>query len=150
MNIYRVCGWICPERRESPVTRDVAAASRGTVPNRTVQYHTLLRSRNALHKHILPCLSQRKPRGKKAAVENRRNCGKLCGKIVENRIRGGRGRCGLVQACSRVRGASAGDRRTRCGLVRVCGWVRDGGCVVQGAGAAQGALAGFLAERKIS
>ena len=50
MNIYRVCGWICPERRESPVTRDVAAASRGTVPNRTVQYHTLLRSKNQLRR----------------------------------------------------------------------------------------------------
>ena len=150
MNIYRVCGWICPERRESPVTRDVAAASRGTIPNRTVQYHTLLRSRNALHKHILPCLSQRKPRGKKAAVENRRNCGKLCGKIVENLFRGGWGRCGLAQACGRARGASAGDRRTRCGLVRVCGRVRDGGRAVREMRAAQGALAGFLAERKIS
>ena len=102
MNIYRVCGWICPERRESPVTRDVAAASRGTVPNRTVQYHTLLRSRNALHKHILPCLSQRKPRGKKAAVENRRNCGKLCGKIVETgSAAGGAGAvwCRLAAGC---------------------------------------------------
>ena len=67
-----------------------------------------------------------------------------------NRIRGGWGRCGLAQACGRARGVSAGDQRTRCGLVRVCGRVREGGCAVQGAGAAQGALAGFLAERKIS
>jgi len=36
----------------------------------------------------------------------------------------------------------------RCGLVRVCGWVRDGGCAVREMRAAQGALAGFLAERK--
>ena len=32
----------------------------------------------------------------------------------------------------------------------VCGRVRDGGRAVQNAGAAQGALAGFLGERKIS
>ena len=55
-----------------------------------------------------------------------------------------------VQACGWARGVSAGDRRTRCGLVRVCGWVRDGGRAVREMRAAQGALAGFLAERKIS
>ena len=36
----------------------------------------------------------------------------------------------------------------RCGLVRVCGRVRDGGRAVRKMRAAQGALAGFLAERK--
>ena len=45
-------------------------------------------------------------------------------------------------------GVQADDRRTRCGLVRVCGWVRDGGRAVREMRAAQGALAGFLAERK--
>ena len=38
----------------------------------------------------------------------------------------------------------------RCGLVRACGWTRCGGRAVQNAGAAQGALAGFLSERKIT
>ena len=36
-----------------------------------------------------------------------------------------------------------------CGLVRVCGRVRDGGRAVREMRAAQGALAGFLAERKM-
>ena len=36
----------------------------------------------------------------------------------------------------------------RCGLMQRCGRVRDGGRAVREMRAAQGALAGFLAERK--
>ena len=65
--------------------------SRGTVPYRTVPYRTtpcLTLQQEHTAKHILPCLSQRKPGGKKAAVGNRRKCGKLCGKRVENLFQG--------------------------------------------------------------
>ena len=60
--------------------------SRGTVPYRTVPYRTtpcLTLQQEHTAKHILPCLSQRKPGGKKAAVGNRRKCGKLCGSVWE-------------------------------------------------------------------
>ena len=71
--------------------------SRGTVPYRTVPYRTtpcLTLQQEHTAKHILPCLSQRKPGGKKAAVGNRRKCGKLCGKLVARRS----GRCGRARA----------------------------------------------------
>ena len=54
--------------------------SRGPVPYRTVPYRTtpcLTLQQEHTAKHILPCLSQRKPGGKKAAVGNQRKCGKL-------------------------------------------------------------------------
>ena len=79
--------------------------SRGTVPYRTVPYRTtpcLTLQQEHTAKHILPCLSQRKPGGKKAAVGNRRKCGKLCGKRVENSFQGaqagagGRGAAGSL------------------------------------------------------
>ena len=90
-------------RRGGAVAGVVTRTSRGTVPNRTVQYRTILcltLQQEHTAKHILPCLSQRKPGGKKAAVGNRRKCGKLCGKRVENLFQGaqagagGRGRGG--------------------------------------------------------
>ena len=78
-------------RRGGAVAGVVTRTSRGTVPNRTVQYRTILcltLQQEHTEKHILPCLSQRKPGGKKAAVGNRRKCGKLCGKRVENSFQG--------------------------------------------------------------
>ena len=166
--------------------------SRGTVPYRTVPYRTtpcLTLQQEHTAKHILPCLSQRKPGGKKAAVGNRRKCGKLCGKRVGNLFQGaqaaaggrGRGRQpdgyfrpGVVRRrCGGAWGsADRGDVRVRCWLAAGCGlacafgraqsgacfsrcgcggrfWLaRCGGRAVRDAGAAQGALAGFLAERK--
>ena len=73
-------------RRGGAVAGIVTRTSRGTVPNRTVQYRTILcltLQQEHTAKHILPCLSQRKPGGKKAAVGNRRKCGKLCGSVWE-------------------------------------------------------------------
>ena len=89
----RGCAW----RRGGAVAGVVTRTSRGTVPNRTVQYRTILcltLQQEHTAKHILPCLSQRKPGGKKAAVGNRRKCGKLCGKLVSRRS----GRCGRARA----------------------------------------------------
>ena len=98
--------------------------SRGTVPYRTVPYRTtpcLTLQQEHTAKHILPCLSQRKPGGKKAAVGNRRKCGKLCGKRVENSFQGaqagagGRGRGGQPDGYFRPgvvrRGRSGGQGR---------------------------------------
>ena len=71
--------------------------SRGTVPYRTVPYRTtpcLTLQQEHTAKHILPCLSQRKPGGKKAAVGNQRKCGKLCGKRVENLFQGAQAAAG--------------------------------------------------------
>ena len=99
----RVCGGAHGGRRGGAVAGVVTRTSRGTVPNRTVQYRTILcltLQQEHTAKQILPCLSQRKPGGKKAAVGNRRKCGKLCGKRVENLFQGaqaatgGRGRGG--------------------------------------------------------
>lgn len=89
MNIYRVCGRKCPARRGACVTGTVCV--RHVAPYHTVQYRTtpcLTLQQEHTAKHILPCLSQRKPGGKKAAVGNRRKCGKLCGKRVENLFQG--------------------------------------------------------------
>ena len=163
--------------------------SRGTVPYRTVPYRTtpcLTLQQEHTAKHILPCLSQRKPGGKKAAVGNRRKCGKLCGKRVENLFQGaqaaagGRGRGGQPDGYFRPgvvwRGRSGGQERRARAWMRwgrrrfwrrpgaaehgavptggMCGcggrfWLaRCGGRAVRDAGAARGALAGFLAERK--
>ena len=80
MNIYRVCGWICPERRESPVTRDVAAASRGTVPNRTVPYSTILYCAVGTH-----CISISYPVSLKESQGERKPLWKT-GEIVENSV----------------------------------------------------------------
>lgn len=215
MNIYRVCGRKCPARRGACVTGTVCV--RHVAPYHTVQYRTtpcLTLQQEHTAKHILPCLSQRKPGGKKAAVGNRRKCGKLCGKRVENlfqgaqAVAGGRG-CGgqpdgYFQTGVVRRGRSGGqERRARawmrwgrrrfwrrpgaaehgavptggmCGygvglrpgavwrallvgpsLARAfgrcgCGgrfWLaRCGGRAVRDAGAARGALADFLSERK--
>ena len=152
MNIYRVCDWICPERRESPVTRDVAAASRGTVPNRTVQYRTILcltLQQEHTAKHILPCLSQRKPGGKKAAVGNRRKCGKLCGKLVSRRSdRCGRARARLSMGQCRqggCAGAAGAFGRAQSGAcfrpVRVW-WTLLAGALWRPCGAGRGCSAG--------
>ena len=86
MNIYRVCGRKCPARRGACVTGTVCV--RHVAPYHTVQYRTtpcLTLQQEHTAKHILPCLSQRKPGGKKAAVGNRRKCGKLCGKLASRR-----------------------------------------------------------------
>lgn len=95
MNIYRVRGRKCPARRGACVTGTVCV--RHVAPYHTVQYRTtpcLTLQQEHTAKHILPCLSQRKPGGKKAAVGNRRKCGKLCGKLVARRS----DRCGRARA----------------------------------------------------
>ena len=108
--------------------------SRGTVPYRTVPYRTtpcLTLQQEHTAKHILPCLSQRKPGGKKAAVGNRRKCGKLCGKLVARRS----GRCGRARA----RRSMGACRQGGCaGAVDAFGWrvvaaVRCGTRVQRGA-----------------
>ena len=198
----RGCAWRAAGRR-CRGCRHADVSRHRTQPYRTILCLTLQQEHTA--KHILPCLSQRKPGGKKAAVGNRRKCGKLCGKRVENlfqgaqagaggRGRGGqpdgyfqtgvvrRGRSGGQERCARAwmrwgrrrfwrrpgaaeHGAvpTGGDVRVRQGLLvgpslaRAFGWcgcggrfwlARCGGRAVRDAGAAQGARAGFLAERK--
>ena len=190
---WRAAGRRCRGHRHADVSRH------RTQPYRTILCLTLQQEHTA--KHILPCLSQRKPGGKKAAVENRRKCGKLCGKRVENLLQGAqaaaggqpdgyfrpgavwRGRSGGQERCARAwmrwgrrrswrrpgaaeHGAVPTGGMCGCGLARAFGRAQSGACfggrgcggrfwlarcsgrAVRDAGAAQGALAGFLAERK--
>ena len=159
-------------RRGGAVAGVVTRTSRGTVPNRTVQYRTILcltLQQEHTAKHILPCLSQRKPGGKKAAVGNRRKCGKLCGKRVENLFQGaqaaagGRGRGGGQERCASVwmrwgrrrfwrRPGAAGMGACRqggcAGAVLACGRVRSGarfwsGTVRRGLSAGAGVVDAF-------
>ena len=127
MNIYLVCGWICPEWRESPVTRDVAAASRGTVPNRTVPYSTILYCavRTNCAEDLTLFLSK-KAKGKESRCGNRRKCGKLCGKLVSRWI-------GLVRPAAGRESGAPGQRRCSAGAKRSPGAVWCGpvdGCAV--------------------
>ena len=150
-------------RRGGAVAGFVTRTSRGNVPKRTVQYRTILcltLPQEHTAKHILPCLSQRKPGGKKAAVGSRRKCGNLCGNLVARSS----GRCGHGHGRGGARGsADRGDVRVRQGLLLGhsaarafgrCGFggrfclARCCGRAVRDAGSAQGALACFLAERK--
>ena len=208
---WRAAGRRCRGCRHADVSRHRTQPYR-TVPYRTILCLTLQQEHTA--KHILPCLSQRKPGGKKAAVGNRRKCGKLCGKRVENLFQGdqaaagGRGRGGQPDGYFRPgavwRGRSGGQERCARAWMRwgrrrfwrrpgaaehgavptggMCGcgvglrpgavwrallvgpslerafgrcgcggrfWLaRCGGRAVRDAGAARGALAGFLSKRK--
>ena len=195
---WRAAGRRCRGCRHADVSRHRTQPYR-TVPYRTILCLTLQQEHTA--KHILPCLSQRKPGGKKAAVGNRRKCGKRVENLFQGAqaAAGGRGRggqpdgyfrpgvvrrgaavdrsgargrgCGGADAGSgggRVRRSmgqcrQGGDVRVRQGLLvgpslerafGRCGcggrfWLaRCGGRAVRDAGAAQGALAGFLDERK--
>lgn len=139
MNIYRVCGRKCPVWRGACVTGTVCV--RHVAPYHTVQYRTtpcLTLQQEHTAKHILPCLSQRKPGGKKAAVGNQRKCGKLCGKRVENlfqgaqagrgpvRVRRSMGACRQGGTCGCGRGFWSGTVRrvlsAGAGVVDAFGW----------------------------
>ena len=190
-------------RRGGAVAGVVTRTSRGTVPNRTVQYRTILcltLQQEHTAKHILPCLSQRKPGGKKAAVENSvESVWKTCFKALRL-LRAGAGAAGSLMGTfrrawsgggaavdrsgARGRGCGGADAGSGGGRARrSMGQCRQGGCAgaagafgraqsgarfrpvrvwwtllagalwrpcgaVRDAGAAQGALADFLAERK--
>ena len=99
-------------------SRGRLAAPYPTVPYRTVPYRTILcltLQQEHTAKHILPCLSQRKPGGKKAAVGNRRKCGKRVENLFQGAqaAAGGRGRGGQPDGYFRpgvVRRGAAVDR----------------------------------------
>ena len=111
-------------RRGGAVAGVVTRTSRGTVPNRTVQYRTILcltLQQEHTAKHILPCLSQRKPGGKKAAVGNQRKCGKR----VENLLQGAQAGRGPV----RVRRSMGACRQGgRAGAAGAFGRAQSGAC----------------------
>ena len=124
----RVRGGAHGGRRGGAVAGVVTRTSRGTVPNRTVQYRTILcltLQQEHTAKHILLCLSQRKPGGKKAAVGNQRKCGKLCGKRVENLFQGAQAGRGPV----RVRRSMGACRQGgRAGAAGAFGRAQSGAC----------------------
>ena len=119
---WRAAGRRCRGCRHADVSRHRTQPYR-TVPYRTILCLTLQQEHTA--KHILPCLSQRKPGGKKAAVGNQRKCGKLCGKRVENLFQGAQAGRGPV----RVRRSMGACRQGgRAGAAGAFGRAQSGAC----------------------
>ena len=141
MNIYRVCGRKCPARRGACVTGTVCV--RHVAPYHTVQYRTVPH-------RVLPCSRNTRqsisyPVSLKESQGERKPLWET-GENVENSVES------VWKTCFKVlrplRAGSLMGTFGRCG----CGgrfWLaRCGGRAVRDAGAAQGALAGFLSERK--
>ena len=143
----RGCAWRAAGRR-CRGCRHADVSRHRTQPYRTVQYRTILcltLQQEHTAKHILPCLSQRKPGGKKAAVGNRRKCGKLCGKRVENLFQG-------VQAAAGGRGRGCGGRPDgyfRPGVVRRGAAVDRSGARGRGCGGADAGSGGGRVRRSM-
>ena len=166
MNIYWICGRKCPARRGACVTGTVCVrhvAPYHTVQYRTVPHRVLPCSRNTRQSISYP-VSLKESQGERKPLwetsENVENSVESVWKTCFKALRPGVVRCGCGGAWGR---ADRGDVRVRQGLLvghsparafSRCGcggrfWLaRCGGRAVRDAGAAQGALAGFLAERK--
>ena len=125
-------------------SRGRLAAPYPTVPYSTVPYCVLPYSRNIRQSISYPVSLKESQGERKPLLET--------GENVENSVEnlfqgaqaaaGGRGRGGAWGS------ADSGRVRVRQGLLVGCGLARCGGRAVRDAGAAQGALAGFLSERK--
>ena len=160
----RGCAWRAAGRR-CRGCRHADVSRHRTQPYRTVPYHTVsYLTAGTYGKAYLTLSLSKKARGKESRcwkpAKMWKTLWKACGKLVARRS----GRCGHGHGRGGAWGsADRGDVRVRQGLLvghsparafGRCGcggrfWLaRCGGRAVRDAGAAQGALAGFLAERK--
>ena len=155
----RGCAWRAAGRR-CRGCRHADVSRHRTQPYRTVPYHTVSYLTAGTYGKAYLTLSLKESQGERKPLwetsENVENVWKTCFKA----LRPGVVRCGCGGAWGR---ADRGDVRVRQGLLvghsparafGRCGcggrfWLaRCGGRAVRDAGAAQGALAGFLSERK--
>ena len=155
----RGCAWRAAGRR-CRGCRHADVSRHRTQPYRTVPYHTVSYLTAGTYGKVYLTLSlSKKARGKESRCGKPAEMWKDCGKLVSRRS----GRCGRAQVRRSMGQCRQGDVRVRQGLLvghslarafGRCGcggrfWLaRCGGRAVRDAGGAQGALAGFLSERK--